>query len=1118
MTEHSSPAAKFSADRTVDTLLRQCPACHQPESRSLCRKDGYDIVTCLECGCDYVTNPPDDRALRDYYSREAWFEGGEHGGYQNYDAQTQDSVDAIRSLLGQIASVLPDCKGSLLDVGCGYGSHLQIAADLGWRCFGVELSEHARSVAIQRLGDAATLVADTAELIPHPFEVILMLDVIEHVSDPYKIFYELFALGAIQPHTCVIVSTPNAGSIEALRDPAQWTYRHPPSHLTYFTKNSLESFFHALRFTNVQIQGQYLLSSSAVEEDPGIEHYAGLFLQASGTDFQAFMQERYVPSTWSEIAEYEHFPRYELARCYAAGLQVLDFGSGTGYGTAMLASVASRALGVDIDASALDWARRSHRSANLTFQHNGDFLADFEPDQFDLITCFEMIEHVGESDQEKTIQALSKVLRPEGLLLISTPNPEITSLYGSNPYHLRERNREEFLDLLRRVFRSVQLVDQYALVGVFFVADDKPFHLQALHGGSLAAATPLAYVAMCSQGPLPLLRNHGYLDIQRDYIAGRLDQERRLTELRLEAYQGAQLLRSRRLQDQAAELSRNPPRQTYRNAFTTLGRQLEEWRQQFEELTHQTFAQNLEVDSLRPQGQAFEQDREALEQIHRDAVSALEQHLETREHEIADLSRRVAELEQELHNVQLHSQAELARNIHEQPHRATVAALEQQLESRLRQIGELAHRTAELERELNLERKARWSRLGQRLRTSGVHQSLPVRGGVALLRAIRRRARRPITSPFKIGVPLPVQLGSSDQAYRVRQPQPSSDSRPGVLHAIANFCLGGSSRLVVDLLESLGDGFDQVVVTRYVPTPPAYLNLTIYEYAYPLDSSPFEALIRHHKPAFVHVHYWGDCDQDWYDHVFRACEKHGVRVIQNINTPVAPYRSASISRNVYVSDFVRKTYGQNDSLSMVIYPGSDLEHFSVADHAGPADDCIGMVYRLESDKLNASSIDVFIKVAQRRPLTRCLIVGDGSLRPAFEKAVAFAGVQDNFVFAGYIPYRDLPSFYRQMSVFVAPVWSESFGQVSAFAMNMSLPVVGYAVGAIPTIIDDDTLVVQYGDSDGLADCIIALLDDRQRRLAIGQRNHEKAQAEYSVDSMVSGYRQLYASICGIEVS
>jgi glycosyltransferase involved in cell wall biosynthesis len=99
-----------------------------------------------------------------------------------------------------------------------------------------------------------------------------------------------------------------------------------------------------------------------------------------------------------------------------------------------------------------------------------------------------------------------------------------------------------------------------------------------------------------------------------------------------------------------------------------------------------------------------------------------------------------------------------------------------------------------------------------------------------------------------------------------------------------------------------------------------------------------------------------------------------------------------------------------------------------------------------------------------------------------------------------------------MSIFVAPVWKESFGQVSSFAMNMGLPVVGYEIGAIPSIINDASLVVDYGDSQGLADVIVKLLENRNKRLEIGRRNHEKAQAEYSVDAMIKAYSSLYASM------
>ena len=171
-----------------------------------------------------------------------------------------------------------------------------------------------------------------------------------------------------------------------------------------------------------------------------------------------------------------------------------------------------------------------------------------------------------------------------------------------------------------------------------------------------------------------------------------------------------------------------------------------------------------------------------------------------------------------------------------------------------------------------------------------------------------------------------------------------------------------------------------------------------------------------------------------------------------------------------------------------------------------------MVYRLEKDKLHEDSIDVFIKVVQDRPNTTCLIVGDGSLKPTFESAVAKAGVSENFIFTGYVSYEELPSFYEKMSIFVAPVWKESFGQVSSFAMNMYLPVTGFAVGAIPSIIDSEKLMASYGDTAGLAKIIIDLLDDPKQRLEIGRKNYERAQANYSTAQMIEKYSSLYQKL------
>jgi glycosyltransferase involved in cell wall biosynthesis len=99
-----------------------------------------------------------------------------------------------------------------------------------------------------------------------------------------------------------------------------------------------------------------------------------------------------------------------------------------------------------------------------------------------------------------------------------------------------------------------------------------------------------------------------------------------------------------------------------------------------------------------------------------------------------------------------------------------------------------------------------------------------------------------------------------------------------------------------------------------------------------------------------------------------------------------------------------------------------------------------------------------------------------------------------------------------MSIFVAPVWKESFGHVSPIAMHMGLPVVGYNVGALGEIIGNNDLLAPPGDSDRLATIIIDLLNDREKRLSIGEFNKKRAKDLFSVETMITKYRQLYDSL------
>ena len=82
-----------------------------------------------------------------------------------------------------------------------------------------------------------------------------MIEVLEHLADPYRFFYSLFAKGAIARKTTVIIATPNARSAAAIADPAGWTNGCPPSDVTGFSGQSLTHLLETLRFQSIRMRG-----------------------------------------------------------------------------------------------------------------------------------------------------------------------------------------------------------------------------------------------------------------------------------------------------------------------------------------------------------------------------------------------------------------------------------------------------------------------------------------------------------------------------------------------------------------------------------------------------------------------------------------------------------------------------------------------------------------------------------------------------------------------------------------------------------------------------------------------------------------------------------------------
>lgn len=168
--------------------------------------------------------------------------------------------------------------------------------------------------------------------------------------------------------------------------------------------------------------------------------------------------ERIIPDETAAGIVAIHLVRYAFARPLVAAGDVLDAACGVGYGSAYLAAEARSVVGVDIGADAVAYA--SSRYGESAAFRQGDVEAlDFADASFDAVCSFETIEHV--EHPERAIEEFARVLRPDGVLVISTPNPRVTTRNPENPFHRIEWSAGDFEALLRRCFSDVELYGQH---------------------------------------------------------------------------------------------------------------------------------------------------------------------------------------------------------------------------------------------------------------------------------------------------------------------------------------------------------------------------------------------------------------------------------------------------------------------------------------------------------------------------------------------------------------------------------------------------------------------------------------------------------------------------------
>lgn len=202
----------------------------------------YDVVKCCNCGLIRTNPRPTNESIGFYYpdNYEPYLST-----IVNKDIKSsrtgikQHLKPLVNRIFNSCGTTLPPIKpGKMLEIGCASGSFLHHMAGNGWNVQGIEFSEKAASAA-HKLGYKVQVGSlESISQIDAYFDLIVGWMVLEHLHDPVGSLKKL--RGWASPETWLVLSVPNAASIEFQLFKDKGFALQLPNHLHHFTPQTLE--------------------------------------------------------------------------------------------------------------------------------------------------------------------------------------------------------------------------------------------------------------------------------------------------------------------------------------------------------------------------------------------------------------------------------------------------------------------------------------------------------------------------------------------------------------------------------------------------------------------------------------------------------------------------------------------------------------------------------------------------------------------------------------------------------------------------------------------------------------------------------------------------------------
>lgn len=199
-------------------------------------------------------------------------------------------------------------------------------------------------------------------------------------------------------------------------------------------------------------------------------------------------------------------------------------------------------------------------------------------------------------------------------------------------------------------------------------------------------------------------------------------------------------------------------------------------------------------------------------------------------------------------------------------------------------------------------------------------------------------------------------------------------------------------------------------------------------------------------------------------------------------------------------------------------PATNREELS-ARLALPTRHPIGIFGRVRAQKGVDLLIEAALDVLPRFPDFSVVVVGEitsdqRDFVRKLEQRIAAQGLSERIIFTGKLPFDQVPSYFKAMTIVTALSRNEGFGLTVLEAMSCAVPVIATRAGAWPDIIEPgvDGELIEVGDLDGLVTKLAGLMGDHERRKRMGDAGRDKVEQGYRVEHEAGALIEYYRMI------